>query len=73
MMKTAFQIFAIGGMCIINHLAFTIPNNPYEIIPALTIMTCDKPLWLCIIIGFGFPYLMILWSIYDNLEQRKTV
>ena len=71
MIKTKFQILAIVGMIIICIIAFTIPTNPYEIIPAVSMMSFDKPLWFCIIFGGGFLYLMILWSIYDSLEQRK--
>ena len=71
MLKTIFQILAIVGMIIICIMAFTIRTEPYEIIPAVSMMSFDKPLWFCIIFGGGFLYLMILWSIYDNLEQRK--
>lgn len=71
MLKTIFQILAIVGMIIICIIAFTIPTNPYEIIPAVSMMSFDKPLWFCIIFGGCFLYLMILWSIYDSLEQRK--
>ena len=71
MLKTIFQILAIIGMIIICIMAFTIPTNPYEIIPAVSMMSFDKPLWFCIIFGGCFLYLMILWSIYDSLEQRK--
>lgn len=71
MLKTIFQILAIVGMVIICIIAFTILTNPYEIIPAISMMSFDKPLWFCIIFGGCFLYLMILWSIYDSLEQRK--
>lgn len=71
MLKTMFQILAIVGMIIICIMAFTIPKNPYEIIPAVSMMSFDKPLWFCIIFSGGFLYLTILWSIYDSLEQRK--
>ena len=49
-------------------LAFVIPSNPNQIIPALTVMSFDKPLWLCIIIGGGVIYLISLYSIYDKLN-----
>ena len=71
MLKTIFQILAIVGMIIICIIAFTIPTNPYEIIPAISMMSFDEPLWFCIIFVGCFVYLMILWSIYDSLEQRK--
>lgn len=71
MLKRLFIILAMVGMFIISIMAFTIPNDPYEIIPAMSVASFDKPLWFCIIIGYGFFYLMILWSIYDKLEQRR--
>lgn len=70
MIKTFFQGLAIIGMIVICILAFTVPSNPYEIIPAMSVMSFDKPLWLAIIIGFGFLYLMILWSIYDKITKK---
>ena len=70
-MKLLFQILGIVGFLIICVCAFTIPNDPYEIIPALTYMSFDKPLWLCIIVGGGFTYLLILLGIYDKIEGIK--
>lgn len=71
MLKTIFQIMAIVGVIIFSILAFTLPQNPYEIIPAMTPMTFDKPLWLCYMVGGSFIYLIILYIIYDILSQRK--
>lgn len=70
MLKKIFVILAIVGMILIGVLAFAIPSNPNEIIPTMTITGFDKPLWFCIIFGFGFIYLMILWSIYDKLKEK---
>lgn len=70
MLKKILVILAIVGMILIGVLAFTIPSNPNEIIPAMAITGFDKPLWFCIIFGFGFIYLMILWSIYDKLKEK---
>ena len=50
-MKLAFQIVGVLGFIIIFICAFVIPNNPYEIIPAMTIMGFDKPLWFAIILA----------------------
>jgi len=71
MLKTIFTLLSIVGVLIITILAFTIPNNPYEIIPAMSIMNLDKPLWLCIIISGSFFYLIILYNIYDEIVKRK--
>ena len=73
MLKVLFKTLAIGGIIIIGIMSFVIPKNPYKIIPSLTVMSCDKPLWLCIIIGISIPYLLILYAIYEKIEQRKIV
>lgn len=71
--KTIFIILAIVGVTIISILAFTIPNDPFEIIPSVSALGFDKPLWLAIIIGFSFIYLLLLWYIYDEVSKRKIV
>lgn len=70
MLKRVFQILGIMGFIAICILAFVIPSNPNQIIPALTVMSFDKPLWLCIIIGGGFIYLITLYSIYNKLNNN---
>ena len=70
MLKRVFQILGIIGFIVICILAFVIPSNPNQIIPALTVMSFDKPLWLCIIIGGGFIYLITLYSIYNKLNNN---
>ena len=70
MLKRIFQILGIIGFLIICLLAFIIPKNPYKIIPAMTMMSFDKPLWLCIIIGGGFIYLLTLYGIYDKIKNK---
>lgn len=71
MLKRVFQILAILGLVIIGIIAFIVPNNPYEIIPAMTVMSFDKPVWVCIMFGGSFIYLIVLYSIYDYLDKRK--
>ena len=34
-------------------------------------MTFDRPLWLNIIIGGSFMYLVILYSIYEKLNKES--
>ena len=70
MLKRVFQILGIIGFIVICILAFVIPSNPNQIIPALTVMSFDKPLWLCIIIGGGFIYLITLYSLYNKLNNN---
>ena len=60
MLKRVFQVLAVLGLIVISVLAFVVPSNPNEIIPAMTVMSFDKPLWLCIIVGGGFLYLIII-------------
>lgn len=70
MTKRIFQLLSVIGIIAISVLAFVIPSNPYKTIPALTMMSFDKPLWLCIIVGGGFIYLVTLYSIYDKLTNK---
>ena len=70
MLKTKFQIIAIVGIIIISILSFTIPQNPYEIIPAITPMSFDKPLWFALIVSCGILYLSLLWYIYDEVSKK---
>ncbi len=66
-----FRLLAIVGVVFISVLSFVVPKDPFEIIPAMTVMSFDKPLWLCIMVGGSFVYLIILYSIYDYLDKRK--
>lgn len=70
MLKRVFQVLAVLGLIVISVLAFVVPSNPNEIIPAMTVMSFDKPLWLCIIVGGGLLYLISLYSIYDKLSSK---
>ena len=58
------------GSIVICILAFVIPNNPYEIIPAISVMGFDKPLWLAIIITGLVFYNGLLYGIYDTLKEK---
>ena len=70
-MKVLFVALGIIGVAIISILSFVIPSNPYEIIPSLTMMHGDMPLWLMLIISFSFIYLLILLAIYDKFILGK--
>lgn len=70
-MKVLFVALGIIGVAIISVLSFVIPSNPYEIIPSLTMMHGDMPLWLMLIISLSFIYLLILWAIYDKFILGK--
>lgn len=71
MLKIIFYFLSIVGVILIFLLAFTIPKNPFQIIPAITTIGFDKPLWLCIAICGNFIYLLIIWSIYDKILHKK--
>jgi len=69
--KYIFGALAIIGVLIISICAFVLPDNPNKIIKALTPMTFDRPLWLNIIIGGSFMYLVALYSVYDKLNKES--
>lgn len=69
--KYIFIVLAIIGVIIISILSFIIPKDPFEIIPAMTIRSFNKPVWFCYMFSGSVIYLIILYSIYDKLEQRK--
>ncbi|MBE6144709.1 MAG: hypothetical protein E7169_03950 [Firmicutes bacterium] len=70
MLKIIFQVLAIVGVIIISILAFTLPSDPYEIIPAMSVMSFDKPLWACYMFGGSFLYLLVLLGIYDIVNKK---
>lgn len=73
--KILFIALTIVGVAIIITLSFMLPSNPYEIMPSVSMMYGDMPLWLIYSIGFSFLYLLILFAIYDKLipsdEKKK--
>ncbi len=71
MSKQIFNELVIGGFLVICYLSLILPKDPFQTIPALTMFTCDKPLWFCIALVGNFFYLLILSTIYDTLEQKK--
>lgn len=71
-MKILFSILAIVGVAIICVLSFVLPTNPYEIIPFISMMVGDMPLWLALIISLSFIYLLISFAIYDNLIPKES-
>lgn len=70
MLKIIFQVLAIVGVIIISILAFTLPSDPYEIIPAMSVMSFDKPMWACYMFGGSFLYLLVLLGIYDIVNKK---
>ena len=70
MKKNIFIILGIIGVIIISILSFVLPNKPFEIIPSYTFISCDKPLYLSLIISCSFMYLSFLYFIYDKINNR---
>ena len=69
-MKKLFKIFFLIGILIILILSFVIPDNPFKIIPAISIGGIDRPLWLNILIFYGFIYSIILNVVYEIIENK---
>lgn len=70
MLKIVFYALGVIGVVIISILAFVLPSDPYMIIPAMSVMSFDKPLWFAIIFSGSFIYLFVLYGIYDYLNER---
>ena len=73
MRKIIFEILGVVGLIVISILAFVIPKDPFKILPAVSVVGFDKPLWLAIIIAGGFIYIVVLASIYDYLIKRNCI
>ena len=70
MLKLVFYVLGVIGVVIISILAFVLPSDPYMIIPAMSVMSFDKPLWFAIIVSCSFVYICVLYGIYDYLSER---
>ena len=69
-MNKSFIVLGIIGSIVICVCAFTIPSNPHEIIPAITYMSVDKPLWLELVIVGLFVYWCLLVNSYDWMIKK---
>ncbi len=69
-MKNIFYVLGVVGSIVICILSFVLPNNPHEIIPAISMMGFDKPLWLALIITGLVFYNGLLYGIYDTLKKK---
>lgn len=70
MLKIVFYVLGVIGVVIISILAFVLPSDHYMIIPAMSVMSFDKPLWFAIIVSGSFIYLCLLYELYDYLEEQ---
>ena len=70
MLKIVFYVLGVIGVVIISILTFVLPSDPYMIIPAMSVMSFDKPLWFAIIVSCSFVYICVLYGIYDYLSER---
>ena len=70
-MKIFFYTIGILGAVLILVLAFTVPDNPFEIVPSYTAFGFDKPIWLAIFIVGTFLYWFVLFVIYDKISKKK--
>ena len=69
-MNKSFIVLGIIGSIIIFVCAFIVPSNPHEIIPAITYMSVDKPLWLELVIVGLFVYWCLLVNSYDWMIKK---
>lgn len=69
-LKIIFRVLAFVGVIGISILSFVLPKDPYMIIPSFTMVGFDKPLWLCYIVGGSFIYLVLLYFVYEKIENQ---
>jgi hypothetical protein len=69
MKKVVFIILGIIGVILISIAGFVIPEDPYEMVPALTVMTFDKPVWVCYMFGGGTLYIALLYACYNAITH----
>ena len=70
-MKKIFYALAVIGVMIITIIAFTVPKDPYAMIPS--ILFIDKPIWFCITFFGSFLYLIVLGIIYNKIEKKFPI
>ena len=61
-----FKVSYVVGLLTIFVGSLTIPSNPYEIVPAVSSMSFDKPMWLALFLVIGFFYSLGMYAIYDK-------
>ena len=66
MLENIFKILGIIGFIAICVMAFTIPSNPFETIKGVNYY---YPIFLCIIMGGGILYLLILYGVYSIINR----
>jgi hypothetical protein len=71
MKKVVFVVLGIIGFISISVAGFVIPKDPYKIVPAISIMGFDKPLWVCYMFGGGIIYIFLLYLCYDAIKYQK--
>lgn len=69
MINKVFWFLFLVGFIIICVLAFTIPTDPFEMIPSVSALSFDKPLWFAIILVGTFFYTLILSYIFDKIKK----
>lgn len=64
-MKRTFIIINLIGIIIILSLSVILPKHPFEIIPAISYRSFDRPAWLNYFLAGSFIYTIIVWKLYD--------
>lgn len=69
-MKNVFMCLAIIGIIIISFFSFVIPSDPYIILPTMSLVGFDKPLWFAMMIIVGFFYLILISMVYYKIKEK---
>ena len=71
MTKKIFIVYLVVGIIVISILSFLLPNNPTKIIPAILVISFNKPLWFCLMFSGIFFYIAALSNIYEHLKKNS--
>lgn len=69
MINKIYLLLFIIGFIIICIFAFLVPPDPFEMIPSVSALSFDKPVWFAIILVGTFFYTLILSYIFDKIKK----
>ena len=69
MINKIYWLLFVIGFIIICIFAFIVPTDPFEMIPSVSALSFDKPVWFEIILVGTFFYTLILSYTFDKIKK----